>query len=223
MPKIRLLIAEDETLVRYALAELLNAEPDLEVVGEAPNGEAAVVAARDRQPDVVLMDINMPKLDGIEATRQILQELPQCAVVMLTVLDGDDSVFEAVKAGAKGYVLKHASAEELLAAVRAAARGEGFLGPTLVGRVLDEFARISRLRAAAKEVFAELTRRELEVLELLSRGMRNREIAGALYLSEKTVKNHISSVLAKLHVNDRTEAALLAAKHGLADPPGPKR
>ena len=217
MPKTRLLIAEDETLVRYALAQLLGAEPDLEVVGEAPNGEAAVVAAQAQRPDVILMDINMPKLDGIEATRRIAQELPECAVVMLTILDDDNSLFEAVKAGAKGYVLKDAPPEDMLAAIRAAARGEGFLGASLIARIMDEFARISRLRAAAKEVFSELTRREMEVLELLSRGMRNREIAAALYISEKTVKNHISGILAKLQVNDRTEAALLAAKHGLAD------
>jgi NarL family two-component system response regulator LiaR len=221
MPTIRLLIAEDETLVRYALAQLLAAEPGLTVVGEVPNGEAAVVAAHAEKPDVVLMDINMPKLDGIEATRRLAAELPDCAVVMLTILDDDASLFAAVKAGAKGYVLKDAPPEELLAAVRAAARGEGFLGAALVGRVMEEFARVSRLRAAAKEVFAELTRREMEVLELLGRGMRNREIAAALYLSEKTVKNHISSILAKLHVNDRTEAALLAARHGLAEPPAP--
>ena len=218
MAKIRLLIAEDETLVRHALAQLLDAEPDLEVVGQAPNGEAAVIAAQVQQPDVILMDINMPKLDGIAAARQIIQGRPESAVVMLTVLDDDDSVFEAVKAGARGYVLKDAPLEEVLAAIRAAAGGEGFLGPSLVGKVMSEFARISRLRAAAKEVFAELSRREMEVLELLGKGMRNREIAAALYISEKTVKNHISSILAKLQVNDRTEAALLAAKHGLSDP-----
>jgi len=218
LAKIRLLIAEDETLVRHALAQLLDAEPDLEVVGQAPNGEAAVIAAQVQQPDVILMDINMPKLDGIAAARQIIQGRPESAVVMLTVLDDDDSVFEAVKAGARGYVLKDAPLEEVLAAIRAAAGGEGFLGPSLVGKVMSEFARISRLRAAAKEVFAELSRREMEVLELLGKGMRNREIAAALYISEKTVKNHISSILAKLQVNDRTEAALLAAKHGLSDP-----
>jgi DNA-binding NarL/FixJ family response regulator len=218
MTKIRLLIAEDETLIRHALAQMLGAEADIEVVGQAPNGEAAVVAAQTQRPDVVLMDINMPKLDGIAATRQIAQDCPECAVVMVTVLDDDDSLFEAVKAGANGYVLKDAPPEEVLAAVRAAAVGEGFLGPSLVSRVMGEFARISRLRAAAKEVFAELTRREMEVLELLGKGMRNRDIASTLYLSEKTVKNHVSAILAKLHVNDRTEAALLAAKHGLADP-----
>jgi DNA-binding NarL/FixJ family response regulator len=218
MAKIRLLIAEDETLVRHALAQLLAAEDDIEVVGQAPNGEAAVIAAQAQQPDVILMDINMPKLDGIAATRRIAQETPNCAVIMLTVLDDDDSLFEAIKAGARGYVLKDAPPEEVQIAIRAAANGEAFLGAPLIARVMGEFARISRLRAAAKEVFAELSRREMEVLELLGKGMRNREIAGTLYISEKTVKNHISAILAKLQVNDRTEAALLAAKHGLSDP-----
>lgn len=221
MAKIRLLIAEDETVVRHALAQLLAVEDDIEPVAQAPNGEAAVVLARDYKPDVILMDINMPKMDGIAATRQIKQEVPECAVVVLTIRDDDQAIFEAIKAGALGYVVKDAPPEQTVEAIRAAARGEGWLHSSLVGRVMDEFSRISGLRAAAKEVFAELTRREMEILELLGQGLRNREIAGKLYISEKTVKNHVSSILAKLHVNDRTEAAVLAARHGLADPPHP--
>ena len=218
MPPIRLLIAEDETIVRHALAQLLGREEDVHVVAEAPNGEAALVWARECRPDVVLMDVGMPKLDGVAAARAIKQELPECAIVMLTVHDDDATVFEAIKAGALGYVLKDAPPEQMLEAVRAAARGEGFVSPALVGSVLEEFARMGRLRTAAKEVFAALTRREMEILELLGQGLRNREIAARLYLSEKTVKNHISNFLAKLHVNDRTEAALLASRHGLGDP-----
>ena len=217
--KIRLLIAEDETLFRHALAELLSREEDIQVVAQAPNGEAVVVLAREHRPDVILTDIKMPKLDGIAAARRIREELPECAIVVLSIYDDDENLFDAIKAGAIGYVLKDAPPERTLEAIRAAARGEGFLQPALVSRVLDEFSRISRLRAAAKELFAELTRREMEVLELLGKGMRNRQIAGQLYISEKTVKNHISSILAKLQVNDRTEAALLAARHGLTDPP----
>ncbi len=218
MAKTRLLIAEDETVVRYALAQLLAAEDDIQVVGEAADGGEAVVLARQRQPDVVLMDLSMPKMDGIAATRKIKEETPECAIVVLTIYSDDDKVFDAIKAGASGYVLKDSPAEQTVEAIRAAARGEGFLHPSLVSKVMDEFARISRLRAAAKEVFKELTRRELEVLELLGKGLKNREIAEQLHISEKTVKNHVSNIFFKLHVNDRTQAALLAARHGLTDP-----
>jgi len=197
MKKIKLLIAEDETVVRYALAQLVGAEEDIDVVAEAGDGQAAVVKARRHRPDVVLMDLNMPKLDGITAARQIKEEIPGCAIVVLTIYHDDEHLFEAI---------------------RAAAGGEGFLHASLVSKVLDEFSRISRLRAAAKEVFAELTRREMQVLELLGEGLRNRKIAERLYISEKAVKNHMSTILAKLQVNDRTEAALLAARHGLTNP-----
>ncbi len=218
MPPIRLLIAEDETVVRYALAQLLGAEEDIEVVGEAADGREAVALARQRKPDVVLMDLDMPHMDGITAARTVKEELPECAIVVLTVHSDEDKVFDAIKAGASGYMLKASPPEQTLEAIRAAARGEGFLHPELVGNVMDEFARISRLRAAAKEVFQELTRRELEVLELLGKGLRNREIAEQLHISPKTVKNHVSNILFKLHVNDRTQAAVLAARHGLTDP-----
>jgi DNA-binding NarL/FixJ family response regulator len=217
MAKIRLLIAEDETVVRMALARLLAAETDIEVVEQAANGEIAVDLARRLKPNVVLSDLSMPKMDGITATRQIKQEMPECAIVVLTVHHDDDHLFAAIKAGASGYVLKDAPPEQMVEAIRAAARGEGFIGPSLVGRVLDEFARVGRLRTAAKEVFAELTRREMEVLKLVGNGLRNKDIAERLYLSEKTVKNHISNIFMKLQVNDRTEAALLAARHGLTD------
>jgi len=219
MAKIRLLIAEDETVVRMALARLLAGEEDIEVVGQAPDGEAAVDLARRVKPQVVLMDLSMPRLGGLEATRAIKAERPECGVVVLTIHQDDEHVFTAIKAGASGYVLKDAPPEQMMEAIRAAAQGEGFLGPTLVGRVLEEFARVGRLRTSAKEVFADLTRREMEVLELVGTGLRNRQIAERLFLSEKTVKNHISSIFAKLQVNDRTEAALLAARHGLTDPP----
>ena len=216
MAKIRLLIAEDETIVRCALAQLLAREKDFEVVAQAADGEVAADLARRHRPDVVLMDLGMPHMDGLAAARQIKQDLPACAIVVLTIHHDDEHLFAAIKAGASGYVLKDAPPEHTVEAIRAAARGEGFVGPSLVKRLLAEFARISQLRAAAKQAFAELTRREMEVLELLGTGLRNREIAERLFVSEKTVKNHITSIFLKLHVNDRTEAALLAARHGLS-------
>jgi len=187
-------------------------------VGQAADGEAAVDLARRLKPEVVLTDLSMPKMDGIAAIRQIKKEAPECAVVVLTIHHDDNHLFAAIKAGASGYVLKDAPPEQMVEAIRAAARGEGYIGPSLVGKVLEEFARVARLRAAAKEIFQELTRREMEVLELVGKGLRNKDIAARLFLSEKTVKNHVSSIFMKLQVNDRTEAALLAERHGLTDP-----
>ena len=217
MAKIRLLIAEDETVVRHALAQMLAAEEDILVVAEVADGNAAVALSRQQKPDVVLTDISMPRMDGIQAARQITEEMPACAVVILTVHDDDESVFEAIKAGAIGYVFKNAAPQQVLDAVRSAARGEASLDASLVSKVLAEFSRVTRRREAAKEVFAELTRREMEVLELLGEGRRNREIAAELFIAEKTVKNHVSSILMKLQVNDRTAAAVLATRHGLTD------
>ncbi len=219
MPKIRVLVVDDETMLRHAMVSLLNLEEDIDAVGDAANGEAAIVAAEARKPDVILMDINMPKMDGIDATRRIAEEMPECAVVMLTVLDDDKSVFEAVKAGARGYVIKSAPPAEVVEAIRVVARGGGYLSPSRAVVVMQEFARVNRLRAHGKEVFAELSKREMEILALLGKGMRNREVAEELFISEKTVKNHVSSILAKLNVTDRIEAALLAVRYGLTETP----
>ncbi len=217
MEKIRVLVADDETVTRHGIMRIIGSEDDIEVVGDAPNGEAAVVAAKHRQPHVVLMDVNMPKMDGIEATRQIVEALPECSVVMLTVLEDDRSVFDAVNAGAGGYVLKSAPPEDVLTAIRTVAAGGGYLPPSRAAKVMAEFARVNQLRRDGKEVFGELSRRETEILCLIGEGMRNRDIANELYISEKTVKNHVSSILAKLGVNDRIEAALLAVRYGLTD------
>jgi DNA-binding NarL/FixJ family response regulator len=220
MAPVRLLIAEDENLFRTTLAELLGRDPDLHIVASARDGRAALIEAMGQRPDVLLTDLRMPNMDGIELTRRVRTELPGTQIVILTAYDDDDTLFAALKAGAIGYVLKDATPEELTAAIHAAHQGQGFLSPGLVARVLHEFARTDRLARGQRELFAQLTRREMEVLELLASGLRNRQIAQKLFLSEKTVRNHISAILGKLHANDRTEAALIAARHGLGPADG---
>lgn len=217
MDEIKLLVAEDEPVARQALARLFDLEDDIKVVGEAPNGEIAIDLARQNMPDVILMDIRMPKLDGIKATATIKSEMPNIAIVILTIYDDDASVFEAIKAGAIGYILKDSLIDDALAAVRAAHKGEGMMHPAVAGRVMKEFARIQNERTVDMKVFADLTEREREILKLLASAKTNREIAEELFISEKTVKNHISNILFKLQANDRTEAALYAAKHGLVE------
>lgn len=212
---IKILIAEDDSLLRRTLVELLELDPEFSVVSHVQNGHMALEHVGVTRPDVVLTDIEMPKLNGIELTRQIKESFPETAVVILTKFDDDENLFNAVRAGACGYVLKDAPIEEIKEAVREAKGGAGHLNPALVAKVLNEFQRVSQTNATRKELFAELTRREMEVLEMLGKGMKNRAIADALFLSEKTVKTHVGAVLKKLHVNDRTEAALLANKHGL--------
>ena len=213
--KLRLVIAEDETVTREMLARLLALEDDIEVVGTARDGKMALSVTRAQNPDVLLTDIGMPEIDGIQVTETLRRELPTVGVVILTIYNDDERVFSAIKAGARGYVLKDSQPEEIIAAVRAVGRGEALLHPSLITRVLAEFSRISAQRAADNRVFAELTDREREVLTEIGKGKRNRDIAEALFISEKTVKNHISSIFFKLEVNSRAEAALLAARQGL--------
>ena len=215
MDKIRLVIAEDQAMMRESLAQMLALEDDIQVVGTASDGERALSVCRAQKPDVLLTDIGMPKFSGIEVTQTIRQELPETKVVILTIYGDDDKVFAAIKAGARGYVLKDAAPDEALAAIRAASRGEMLLNPAMVLRVANEFSRLSTQRAADNAVLSHLTDRELEVLALMGKGMRNKEIADTLFISEKTVKNHISKIFEKLEVNSRAEAALLAARQGL--------
>jgi DNA-binding NarL/FixJ family response regulator len=215
MADIRVLIVDDVEQVRQDLRTVLMLSGEMEIIGEAANGVEAILLAESLQPDVVLMDLEMPVMNGIEATRQIKDKLPDSALVVLTVSADECSLFSAIKAGAMSYIVKDANIERILEVIRSASRGEGYIHPPLVPQVLGEFSRLSAQAQSDRELFRELTRREIEVLELIGQGCRNREIAARLFISERTVKNHVTSILAKLHVNDRIEAALIAAKHGL--------
>ena len=213
--KIRVMIAEDDSLLRNTLSELMRLDDGMNLVSAVPNGEQAIAEAHVVKPDVILMDIQMPKMDGITATRKLKEQLPEVQVVILTKFGDDENVFAAIKAGAIGYVLKDSGIDEIRNAVRAAYHGDGAMSPALVARVLSEFNRISKAAAQTREVFQELSRREVEVLECIASGMKNAAIADKLFLSEKTVKTHVTSIFKKLHVNDRTEAAILAHEKGL--------
>jgi DNA-binding NarL/FixJ family response regulator len=215
MDKIRILVVEDDARLRKALVELLRLEPEFDVVADAGDGETALQHAGVLQPDVVLTDLEMPRLDGIGLIRRAQKLLPEVAVVVLTKFGDDERVFGAIKAGAIGYLLKDAGLEEIAQAVRMARNGEGFLSPALVARVLAEFSRVSKTGLQNRRRFAELSRREVEVLECLAAGMRNAQIADKLSLSEKTVKSHVGAILKKLHANDREEAGRLAREGGL--------
>lgn len=216
MTRARVLLADDHALFREGLAGILAAQPDLEVVGEARDGFEAVVKAQALQPDLVLMDVQMPGMDGLEATRQIRQARPETVIVMLTVRDDDDKLFTALKYGAQGYLLKDIRAADMLALLRGALHGEAALSPRMAGLVLDEFRRLSRQAPSEEqESEAALTRREQEVLELAARGASDKEIAEALVISLYTVKSHMRNILGKLQVSSRQEAARLARRKGL--------
>ena len=215
MERIRTLLAEDDTRLQQAFEELAYHEPSIDLLGIASDGERAVQMALQFEPQAVLMDIQMPRLNGIEATRRIKRALPHVQIVIWTVFGDDQHVFEAIKAGAIGYLLKDSPAAEIVEGIHAAARGESLLHPAVARRVIQEFQRMRAAAENAPELICELTARETEVLRLIADGKRNREIADALFLSEKTVKNYISNILYKLQVNSRTEAALLAVRRGL--------
>ena len=216
MKTIKILLVDDQPLFREGLRTLLSVYPDFEVVGEAGNGQEAISLARSLLPTVALMDLQMPLLDGVEATRRLQEEQPDCRVIVLTTFDDDEMVFDGLRAGAVGYLLKDAPSEKLAEAIRVASRGETFLQPSVAAKVVAEFARLSRKAARSADSLIEpLSERELEVLRLIARGASNREIAERLFLAEGTVKNHITNILGKLDARDRTQAALKAKDIGL--------
>ncbi len=212
---VRILLADDHALFREGLKSLLESEPEFHVIGEAKDGREALRIALETQPDVILMDIQMPGLDGVKATREILKENPEAKVIMLTMYRQDAYVFEAVKAGAMGYLLKDVSAEELIDAIKRVAAGEVLLDAEMAEEIIKDFKKKEAEMPAAHR--ADLTEREVAILRLLAQGATNQEIADELGISEKTVRNRLSEIFAKLHLNNRTQAALYAIREGLAD------
>jgi NarL family two-component system response regulator LiaR len=215
MDKIRVLIVDDHDVVRQGLRTYLEMQDDIEVVGEASNGAQALALLSDRRPEVVLMDLVMPTMDGIEATRRILAAQPEARVIVLSSFAEDDRVFAALEAGAISYLLKDVKPAELAQAIRAAHRGDPQMHPEVMKKIVRRAVGAQK-PGSQDAALASLTERELEVLRLLAQGMSNRELAQALTISEKTVKSHVGSILAKLGVADRTQAALFAHRHGLA-------
>jgi len=220
MARIRVLLADDHHLFREGVANILNAQPDLEVIGEASDGLEVLVKARKLKPDLILMDIGMPGCDGVEATQRIKQELPETVIVILTVRDEDEKLFEAIQCGAQGYLLKSIRSQELVSMIRGAVHGEAAITPALGGRMLEEFRRLGRQPVT---IFPEqemtLTGREKEVLSLVAQGASDQEIAEELVISVHTVKSHMRNILAKLQLGHRHEAAQYALREGLIQPP----
>jgi len=213
---MKILICDDQALIRDSLDMLLRLERDMVVVGHAQDGAEAVELAGRQQPDLVLMDLKMPGMNGIEATRQIRARWPQIKVLVLTTYDDDEWVFDAIRAGASGYLLKDTPRTEVIAAVRGTVAGKAFVDPAVAGKLLGQVA--SQQTQPATRITDTLTEREVDVLRLVARGFSNADIAAQLHLSEGTVRNHVSAVLAKLEVTDRTQAAVIALQHGLGQP-----
>jgi DNA-binding NarL/FixJ family response regulator len=212
--RIRVMLVDDHALMRKGVASLLASCPDIEVVGEAENGAEAVTRVADLMPDLILMDIQMPEMDGLEATRRIKAEHPYLKIVMLTVSEEDRVLFDAIKAGAQGYLLKKMEPDEFLAMVRGISRGEAPISRTMASKILGEFSR--RLKGPQPEdPMAKLTPREREVLQLLTQGNTNKEIGNTLGVSENTVKNHLKNILAKLHLQNRVQAVAFALREGI--------
>jgi DNA-binding NarL/FixJ family response regulator len=215
---IRVLIADDQALFRRGLYVVLGTEDHIEVVAEAENGAEAIAKAEDLVPDVVLMDVRMPRVNGIEAARQIRDLCPSTKILMLTVSDEEDDLYEAIKAGANGYLLKEISVEEVAEAIRAVVQGQSLISPSMASKLLNEFNSLAKKAEERQQYPAPaLTSRELEVLKLVAKGMSNREIAEELFISENTVKNHVRNILEKLHLHSRMEAVIYAVRERLLD------
>jgi len=214
---IRVLLADDQALFREGLETLLSVHKDIQIIGQATNGQEAVDLALKLRPDVILMDMQMPILNGIGATRRLKSSLPDCRVIVLTTFDDKETIFDALRAGAVGYLLKDVGSAQLAESVRVTARGESILDPSVAAKVVQEFSRVSSLvTATSSDVLPEpLSEREIELLRLIASGSNNKEIAEALFITEGTVKNHITHILGKLGVRDRTQAALKAKEIGL--------
>lgn len=217
MPRIRLMIADDHKLFREGIKALLAVTDDIEIIGEAEDGDSALQISQELQPEILLMDINMPGLNGIQATQQILEKQPQIRIIMLTMLEDDASVFNAMRVGARGYLLKGADSQEVLSVIRAVAEGQALFGPAIATRLLNYFKEMSTKPAVSSTgtPFPELSERELEVLRLIAQGLNNQEIARKLVLSSKTVRNHITNIFSKLQVAGRAQAIVRAREAGL--------
>ncbi len=213
---IRLLLCDDHAMFRQGLRSILETEDDFRIIGEASTGREAVRYALETRPDVVLMDIQMPELDGVAATKAVLAEQPDAKVIILTMYRQDKYVFEAIKVGARGYLLKDADANDLIDAIRRVAAGETLLNAEMAASILDEFRKVGELPEHPDHKISELTEREEDILRLLAQGASNQEIAHSLGVSEKTVRNRLSEIFSKLRLNNRTQAALYALREGIA-------
>lgn len=220
---IRLVLADDEAMVRSGLRLIIDAEPDLDVIGEAHDAESALELTRRRRPDVLLMDIRMPGLDGIAAAERLIEEDTPTRVLLLTTFDHDDFLFRALRAGTSGFLLKSAPAEELVRGIRTVAAGDALIAPAVTRRVIAEFAHRPPVRYAPPPELAELTPREREVLVMLARGLTNAEIAEQLVVSDATIKTHVARILMKLRLRDRVQAVVYAYEHGVVQPGSEER
>ncbi len=212
---MRVIICDDQSIVRDGLKMLLKLEPDIQVIGTVEDGAVAVEAVKREKPDLVLMDLKMPGLNGVEATRQIRAKYPEVKVLVLTTYDDDEWVFDAIQAGASGYLLKDTPREELIKAIRGTIAGKTYIDPLIAGKVLEQVS--SHQTQPASMITSKLTDREIEILSLIAKGLSNTDIADRLFLSEGTIRNHVSAILSKLDISDRTQAAVIAIQHGLGD------